>query len=105
MITAIKDERIVVLQIKDIYVLKKETKDITIYTEKKQYHCQKRLYELEEILGKQFMRISKSTIINLHQINYVEPSFNGMMCIYLKNGYKDYISRKYLPNLKKYLDI
>jgi DNA-binding LytR/AlgR family response regulator len=38
-------------------------------------------------------------------IDYVEPAFNGMMMILLKNGGKDFISRKYLPQLKQYLGI
>ncbi|RKJ31015.1 LytTR family transcriptional regulator, partial [bacterium 1XD42-8] len=32
-------------------------------------------------------------------------SFGGMMCLVMKNGCKDYVSRKYLPDLKRYLGI
>ena len=60
---------------------------------------------MEKLLGSGFMRISKSTLINLKQINSVEPSFHGTMLVILKNGNKDYISRKYLPAFKKYLGI
>ncbi len=51
------------------------------------------------------MKISKSTIINLNQVNSVKPSFNGMISLLLKNSCKDYISRKYIPSFKKYLGL
>ena len=78
---------------------------MTIYDKNCKYRSSKRLYELEKILGNDFIRISKSTIINLKEIDSVEPCFNGIMYIKLKNGTIDYISRKYLPNLKKYLGL
>ena len=65
----------------------------------------KRLYETEEILGRGFLRISKSAIVNLRCLDSVEPSMSGMMLLKLKNGMKDYVSRKYLPSLKNYLGI
>lgn len=104
-ITAIDKEQIVVLEPKDIYMLRMENEQLIVYCEKKEYLSTKRLYEMEKLLGSSFMRISKSTIINLKKISRVEPSFNGTMLIILKNGNKDYISRKYLPELKKYLGL
>ena len=86
-------------------MLRMENEQLIVYCEKKEYLSTKRLYEMEKLLGSSFMRISKSTIINLKKISRVEPSFNGTMLIILKNGNKDYISRKYLPELKKYLGL
>lgn len=67
---------------------------------RKVYSCSGRLYKIEELMGSGFLRISKSTIINLKYLDSVEPSFNRMMLVKLKNGSKDYVSRKYLPALK-----
>ncbi len=78
---------------------------VEIRISEKRYISGKRLYSYEEQLGGGFMRISKSTLVNLSFIDSVEPSFNGMMHLRLKNGCKDYISRKYLPAFKKYLGI
>ncbi len=103
-ITVSDNERITVLQPEDIFMVRVENDHTVVYCEKKRYKSSKRLYQLEKELGKNFMRISKSTIINLRQIYCVEPSF-GMMCIVLKNGSKDCISRKYLPDFKKYLGL
>lgn len=104
-ITAMDNERIAILQPNEIYMIRIENEQAILYCDKKKYYSNRRLYDFESQLGKGFMRISKSTLINLEKIDSVEPSFNGMMCLLLKNGYKDYISRKYLPDFKKYLGI
>ncbi|HHT54760.1 MAG TPA: LytTR family transcriptional regulator, partial [Clostridiales bacterium] len=48
-----------------------------------------------------FIRISKSVLVNLKYLDCVEPSFGGIMLLVLKNGCKDYISRKYLTGPNK----
>lgn len=105
MIAAADSGRTVILQPEEIYMVRIENEQTIIYCQKKKYQSAKRLYQMEELLGNSFMKISKSVIINLRQIDSVEPSFNGMMSLLLKNGGKDYISRKYLPGLKKYLGL
>lgn len=104
-ITASINQKITVLKPEEIYMVRVENNKIVIYTEKQKYYSNSRLYEFEKQLGKSFMRISKATIVNLKYIDYVEPSFNSVMDLYLKNGCKDYISRTYLPSFKKYLGI
>jgi len=99
------DEKIVVLEPDEIFIIRTENTEVIVYGKDTRFRSEKRLYELEDLLGNGFLRISKSTIVNLKKIDYVEPSFNGMMAIRLKNGGKDYISRKYLPQLKNYLGI
>lgn len=64
-----------------------------------------RLYELETLLNTSFIRISKSSIVNIRKIDYVAPSLKGIMFIQLKNGLKDNISRNYLANFKTRLKI
>ena len=105
-ITALQNEEdIVVLQPKDIFMVRVEDGDTIIYGAKKQYRSRKRLYELSEQLGKQFMQISKTTLINLSYVDSIEPGFSGTLLLKLKNGNKDYVSRKYLPEFKKYLGL
>jgi len=104
-VTVADGERIVVLTPEEIYMIRTENEGVVVYNKDRRYISDKRLYEMEALLGNGFLRISKSTIINLRMIDYVEPAFNGMMMILLKNGGKDFISRKYLPQLKQYLGI
>lgn len=104
-ITAKDNERIVILRPKDIFMVRVECEKTVIYCQSRRYISQKRLYELEQQLGRGFIRISKSAIINLNEIDCVEASLSGMMTLILKNGTKDYISRKYLSDFKHYLGI
>ena len=105
-VTALQNEEdIVVLQPKDIFMVRVEDGDTIIYGARNQYRSRKRLYELAEQLGKQFMQISKTTLINLSYMDSIEPGFSGTLLLKLKNGSKDYVSRKYLPEFKKYLGL
>ena len=105
-ITALQNEEdIVVLQPKDIFMVRVENGDTVIYGARQQYRSRKRLYELSAQLGKQFMQISKTTLINLSYMDSIEPGFSGTLLLKLKNGSKDYVSRKYLPEFKKYLGL
>ena len=104
-ITGEDNGRIAVLQPSEIYMVRVENERTVIYGENKKFLSPKRLYQLEQQLGNGFMKISKSTVINLSYIKCVEPSFKGMMSLVMKNGLKDWISRKYLPDFKKYLGI
>ena len=105
-ITALQNEEdIIVLKPKEIYMVRVEDRDTVIYGEKKQYRSRKRLYELGDQLGSQFMQISKSTLVNLSYMDSIEPGFSGTLLLIMKNGCKDYVSRTYLREFKKYLGL
>ena len=96
---------ITLLQFDDVFMLRVENKQVKVYAENKEYLIRKPLYQVEESLSGDFVRISKTTIVNLKKIKRVAPSLKGMMFIELKNGLKDNISRKYLPDFKNALDL
>lgn len=105
-ITALQNEEdIIILQPKEIYMVRVEGGDTIIYGEKKKYRSRKRLYELGQQLGTQFMQISKSAWINLSHMDSLEPGFSGTLCLKMKNGCREYVSRTYLQAFKKYLGI
>lgn len=105
-ITALQENGdIVILQPGDINMVRVENGETIIYTAKKQYRSRKRLYEIFQQLGNNFMQISKSTLINLSCMDCIEPGFSGTLLLKLKNGCKDYVSRTYLPEFKKYLGL
>lgn len=105
LITANDDEKIIIIQPTEIYMIRIENSETIIYCENHEYRSKKRLYELLSLLGKDFIQISKSAVINLKQIDFVEPSFSGMMKLFLKNKQSEYISRKYLSEFKKCLGL
>ena len=100
-----KGQDIVLLDFEDIFMIRVEEKQTKVYTEDKNYLVKKPLYQIEENLDSNFVRVSKSTIVNLRKIKRVAPSLRGMMFIELKNGLKDNISRKYLSDFKQALDL
>ena len=100
-----KGQDIVLLDFEDIHMIRVEDKQTKVYTENKDYLVKKPLYQIEENLDSNFVRVSKTTIVNLRKIKRVAPSLRGMMFIELKNGLKDNISRKYLSDFKSALDL
>lgn len=105
-VTALQEEKdIIILQPREIYMVRVEDGDTVIYGKSNNYRSRKRLYELRLQLGKRFMQISKSTLVNLDYLDSLEAGFSGTLLLKLKNGSKDYVSRKYLPEFKKYLGL
>lgn len=96
---------IALLEFSEIFMFRVEDKQVNVYTENQEYIIKKPLYQVEETLTSDFVRISKTTIVNLKKIKRVAPSLKGMMFIELQNGLKDNISRKYLPEFKRALDL
>ena len=105
MLAVKKGSDIALLEFSDVYMFRVEDKQVKVYTEDKEYQIKKALYQVEENLTSDFVRISKTTIVNLKKVERVAPSLKGMMFIQLKNGLKDNISRKYLPDFKQALDL
>ena len=104
-VTAQDGSRIVILKPEEIYMIRVEGGDAVLYGKSRSYYSRKRLYELSRQLGKRFMQISKSTLVNLSYLDSVEAGFNGTLLLKLKNGSQDYVSRRYLPEFKRYLGL
>ena len=98
-------DRITIVDPNEIVAVHADKKWCRIYTNNADFSCRKRLFELVEDLGPDFMRISKSIVVNIRKIESVEAVFNGMMLLHMRNGSKEYVSRLYLPELKAYLGL
>ncbi|MBO4241709.1 MAG: LytTR family transcriptional regulator [Clostridiales bacterium] len=105
LLTAQYKDDIVILRPGEIYMVRVEDKDTVIYGREDKYFSRKRLYEISDLLGAGFMQISKSTLVNLSYLDRIEPGFGGTVLLKLRNGSKDYVSRKYLPEFKRYLGL
>ena len=104
-VTAYSEDRLVVLQPEEIYMVRVEDDTTVIYSKENKYKSRKRLKEIYAQVGDGFMQISKSTVINLKYLDSMEAGFGGTMVLKLKNGCKDYVSRFYLKALKQYLGL
>lgn len=82
-----------------------ENNNTHAHTGNDSYLAKYRLYELEEILPKSFVRISKSTIVNIKHVLSISSSFGTSHLIEFNKSHKQvYISRRYLKILKDRLE-
>lgn len=103
---ATKDRKTYFIKPENVSLIRAEGREIVCYDKlKNRYILDKPLYELENILDSSFVRISKSAIVNINQINHVEASFNGTMELVMKNGVTDYISRSFRKSFKERLGL
>lgn len=103
---AVKDKKTYFIKPEDVSLVRTEGRKIVCYDKlKNRYILDKPLHELENILDIHFVRISKSTIVNIRQINHVEAGFNGTMELVMKNGVTDYISRSFRKAFKERLGL
>jgi len=80
-----------------------ETNDncISAHTIDNVYETTYRLYELEELLPGYFMRVSKSTILNLNHIYSISRNLTASSEVQFMNTHKQvYVSRYYYKSLK-----
>lgn len=81
-----------------------ENNKINAHTVDDIYEIKYKLYELEEILPNNFVRISKSTIANIDYIFSISKSVTSSSLIQFNKSHKQvYISRFYYKNLKQKL--
>lgn len=77
-----------------------------LYTEADVLEVKQRLYELEVILSdKDFIRISKSQIVNINKIKALKPELNRTILVTMCNGEQLYISRKYVQAIRNLLSV
>ncbi len=90
---------------KIIYVEAVERKTF-VYTAEDVYESKLRLYEIEERLcAGNFMRISKSSLVNLRQIKSLRNDVERKIRLTLKNGEQIVVSRQYADEMKKRLGV
>ena len=98
-----KDRSEYFLDLADILFFETDAKQVMAHTTRNAYFVKYKLYELENLLSGQFMRVSKSTILNLDQIYAVTKSISNCQ-IKFHDSYKTvYVSRRYYRDLNERL--
>ena len=106
LLTAKRDDKSYIMEPEQVEIIRTEGGTVTLYNRKGQgFSIQRPLHELHERLGSDFIRISKSAIVNINHVDHISPHFNGTMYIVMKNGINDYISRNHLGGFKKRLSL
>lgn len=92
------------LNLSEILFFETDSKLVMAHTRDQAYEVNYKLYELEDLLGHNFMRIAKSTIINLDKIYAITRSISNCK-IQFQNSYKTvYASRRYYRELRNRLN-
>lgn len=69
------------------------------------YQVKRRLYELEELLPSYFIRVSKSTILNIHHIYSITKNITASSIVEFNKSHKQvYVSRMYYKILEQRLE-
>ena len=103
-LTGNMDGRQYEIAVMDIYYIETIDNRAFIYCSKDVYETKEKLYALEgELADKNFLRVSKSTLLNLMKVTAIKPGFNSRFIAVLQNGEEVIISRKYVPALKEKL--
>ncbi len=96
------DDQIYKVTILDILYFDSVDNKTFVYLEDNVYTCELKLYEIEGTLYKnEFIRISKSCILNLNALKSVKRTINGRLIATLKNGEEVVINRSYVKSFKE----
>lgn len=86
-----------------IYYLEYLERKVFIYTKENIFEMKSPLYKLQYTLPDNFIRISKTTIVNIHFLNKFSAKTSGNLEALLSNGENLIVSRKYVSSLKNKL--
>lgn len=105
-IQAKSDKEICFVKLMDVLYFETVDNRMYLYTEDDVMEIGYRLYELEAILPTEdFIRISKSQIVNVNKINTLKPEINRTILVTMCNKEQLYISRKYVKAFRSLLSI
>lgn len=93
------------LNLNDIYCFFTEDNKVYALTESEKYRLKLRLYQLEEKLDNNFVKINQSCIANIKKIDRFKATVGGSLTVVFENGYVDFVSRRKLKNVKERLGL
>ena len=95
------NDDIVPLDLSDVYAIYTSDNKVYAKTKSETLLLRERLYQIEENLSDEFIKINQGCIINIKKVLKFESSLNTSIKVILKNGFSDYISRRELKNVKR----
>ena len=96
-----KDDEIVPIDLKTVNCFFVEENKVYALTNKEKLQIKLRLYQIEEILDDNFIKINQSCIANIKNIERFSVSLSASLKVIFKNGYIDYVSRRNLKSIKE----
>ena len=105
-VSAEKNGETYILDANKILYIEAVERKTYIYTETEMYESELKLYEVEEqLLERDFLRVSKQTIVNLRMIKSLKADINRKIRLTLQNGEQIMVSRMYSDELRQKLGV
>ena len=93
------------LNVNDIIFFETEGNAVMAHTKNDMYETRRKLYELEELSGGRFQRISKSAIVNVDKVYSIKRNVTSSSAIEFQGTHKQiYVSRAYYKVLREKLE-
>jgi len=100
-----KGDTRIYLSIGEILFFETDEKGISAHTLDDSYELRYKLYELEELLPGYFMRVSKSTILNVKKIFAIDRNLYASSVVSFRDTHKQvFVSRHYYKALIEEMD-
>ena len=100
-LTGNKNGEVHLLEVREIIYAESVDRKCFLYTDRDVYESALKLYELElQLANYGFFRISKSMLINLHNIKSLKADINRKLRVTMNNGEQIIASRQYADELK-----
>ena len=104
-ITFFKQNQEFYFPLDDVLFFETESEHVYAHTESDAYRIKYRLYELEDILPRQFVRAAKSTIVNITKVYSVTRNITSSSLVRFHGTHKQvYVSRLYYNDLRQRLN-
>ena len=101
-----KDNETYLLETEKILYIEAVDRKTFVYTNSENYESELKLYEIEqELIERDFLRISKNSIVNLRKIKSLKTDVNRKIRITLQNSEQIVVSRMYSDELRKKLGL
>ncbi len=101
-----KDDETYLLDAEKILYIEAVDRRTFVYTDDETYESEMKLYEMEqELLKRDFLRISKQSIVNLRKIKSLKADINRKVRLTLVNGEQIVVSRMYSDELRRKLGL
>jgi two-component system LytT family response regulator len=96
------DGRVLLIKVNDIDWIEAADNYVTLHVGKESHMMRETMNSIESRLPpERFMRVSRSTIVNLERIQELQPMFHGEYTVLLKTGAKVTLSRSYRDKLDR----
>lgn len=91
------------VELSDVVCFTADDNKVFVNVGKEVLEVEEKLYELEESLPENFIKINKSCIANIDKIKSFDATITGTLTVNFKNGCRDYVSRRRMKQVKERL--